>query len=84
MDFSYTDYFSDVWVYDTQSGLFGTATPLPLNNNVPMAVLDGSSLYLIGGETGGSVIEGEPFGHHPDLFLVGEIEKTEQRLRDAN
>jgi N-acetylneuraminic acid mutarotase len=74
--YKFREYFSDVWVYDTQSGLFGTATPLPLNNNTPMTVLDGSSLYLIGGETGGSVIEGESFGHHPDLFLVGTIEKT--------
>lgn len=70
------DYFSDVWVYDTYTGLFGTASLLPLNNNMPLAVLDGSRLYLIGGETGGSVIEGENFGHHPDLFLVGSIEET--------
>ena len=26
--------------------------------------------------TGGSVIEGEHFGHHPDLFLVGSIEEV--------
>jgi N-acetylneuraminic acid mutarotase len=70
------DYFSDVWVYDTHTGLFGTASPLPINNNMPMAVLEGSTLYLIGGETGGSIIEGEHFGHHPDLFLVGSIERT--------
>jgi hypothetical protein len=43
---------------------------------MPMAVLEGSTLYLIGGETGGSIIEGEHFGHHPDLFLVGSIERT--------
>ena len=69
-------YFSDMWVYDVKTGLFGTATPLPLNNNMPMAVLNDSRIYLIGGETGGSVIEGEHFGHHPDLFLVGSIEEV--------
>jgi hypothetical protein len=66
-------YFSDVWAYDMQTGLFGTADPLPLNNNTPITVVDDSRIYLIGGETGGSVIEGEPFGHHPDLLLVGSI-----------
>ena len=69
-------YFSDVWAYDTQTGLFGTASPLPLNNNTPVTVLYDSKICLIGGETGGSVIEGEHFGHHPDLFLVGSIDNT--------
>lgn len=68
------DYFNDVWVYDTQTGLFGTATPLPLNNNTPLTVLEGHRIFLIGGETGGSLIEGEYFGHHPDLLLIGTIE----------
>jgi hypothetical protein len=31
-------------------------------------------LLFIGGETGGSEIEGERFGHHPDLYLVGHIQ----------
>ena len=67
------DYYSDMWVYDTQIDQFGTATPLPLNNNLPMAVVEGNQIHLIGGETGGAVIEGEPFGHHPDLYLTGTI-----------
>jgi N-acetylneuraminic acid mutarotase len=67
------DYYSDVFVYDTRTETFGTASPLPLNNNLPMAVLEGNRLHLIGGETAGSVIEGEHFGHHPDLYLIGEI-----------
>lgn len=66
-------YFSDVFVYDSQSNLFGTADPLPLNNNTPMTIVRGDRIYLAGGETGGSTIEGESFGHHPDLFLVGKI-----------
>jgi N-acetylneuraminic acid mutarotase len=68
-------YFSDVWAYDTKTGLFGTADPLPLNNNTPMTVVRGNRIYLVGGETGGSVILGEHFGHHPDLLLIGEIEE---------
>jgi len=35
-------YFSDVWAYDIQTGLFGTADPLPLNNNTPITVVDDS------------------------------------------
>ena len=38
-------YFSDVWVYDTQTGLFGTASPLPLNNNMMLAILDDSRIF---------------------------------------
>lgn len=67
------DYNSDVLVYDTQTGTFGTADPLPLCNNLPMAVVAGDTLHLIGGETGGATIEGESFGHHPDLYLTGRL-----------
>ncbi len=67
-------YFSDVFVYDVQEQAFGRATPLPLNNNLPMAVVSGDTLHLIGGETGGAQIEGEAFGHHPELYLVGDME----------
>ena len=66
-------YFSDVFVYDTQTGDFGTATPLPLNNNLAMTVLRGDTLHLVGGETGGCEIDGEAFGHHPDLYLAGRV-----------
>jgi N-acetylneuraminic acid mutarotase len=71
--YSDKDYCSDVLVYDTKVNAFGRATPLPLNNNLPMAVLRGAVLHLIGGETGGAVVDGEPFAHHPDLYLVGKI-----------
>jgi N-acetylneuraminic acid mutarotase len=70
------EYCSDVFVYDVKRGKFGTGTPLPLNNNGPMTVVAGDSIHLIGGETGGATIDGEPFGHHPDLYLVGTIRKT--------
>ena len=67
------DYCSDVLVYDRKVNAFGRATPLPLNNNLPMAVLRDDVLHLIGGETGGAVIDGVPFAHHPDLYLIGRI-----------
>lgn len=66
-------YNSDIFVYDTRSGTFGAATPMPLNNNMPASVLQGSQLHLIGGETLGSVIDGELYGHHPDLYLIGDL-----------
>jgi N-acetylneuraminic acid mutarotase len=71
------DYCSDVLVFDASTGTFGKADPLPLNNNLPMAVLKGNQLHLIGGETAGSVLEGETFAHHPDLYLVGTIRTSE-------
>ena len=51
----------------------GRATPLPLNNNLPMAVVRGDQLYLIGGEIGAATLDGVHYGHHPDLFLIGTI-----------
>jgi hypothetical protein len=64
---------SDVFVFDTREKRFGRATPMPLNNNLPLAVIDGDHLHLIGGEIGAAVIDGEHYGHHPDLHLVGTI-----------
>src|SRR5262249_2539864 len=29
--------------------------------------------HLIGGETGGAIVDGEPFAHHHDLYLIGKI-----------
>jgi N-acetylneuraminic acid mutarotase len=71
------DYCSDVLVFDTATETFGRADSLPLNNNLPMAVLKGNQLHLIGGETAGSVLEGETFAHHPDLYLIGTIRVSE-------
>jgi N-acetylneuraminic acid mutarotase len=71
------DYASDMLVFDASTETFGKADPLPLNNNLPMAVLKGNQLHLIGGETAGCVLEGETFAHHPDLYLVGTIRTSE-------
>jgi N-acetylneuraminic acid mutarotase len=67
------EYYSDVLVYDTVANRFGRATPLPMNNNMPMAVVDGNTLHLLGGETGGCMFEGEVYAHHPDLHLIGTL-----------
>jgi hypothetical protein len=67
------DYHCDMFVYDTVSGLFGRATPMPLNNNLSMMLVHGDTLYMIGGETGGAVIEGVFYGHHPELCLKGAL-----------
>ncbi len=67
---------NDCFVYDTQTELFGTADPLPIDNNLPMTVVHGDDVFLLGGETGGGVVDGEYYGHHPDLFLRGRIQKA--------
>lgn len=72
-----TGLFNDVFVYDTQTGTFGTADKLPIDNNLPMTVVHDDHIYLLGGETGGGVVEGEFYGHHPDLLLIGRIEAIE-------
>jgi hypothetical protein len=64
-------FYSDIWVYDTQTNLFGTATPLPLNNNLPTTVYADGVLHMIGGEIESATLFGESFAHHPDLYLIG-------------
>ena len=75
-------YYSDVFVYDTRTNLFGIADPLPMNNFMPMAVVRGNTLHLLGGETGGSKhTDGAGgwiyYAHHPDLYLRGTIEELD-------
>ena len=70
------DYFSDIFVYDTQTQKFGTATPLPMNIHLPMSVVEGNQLHLIGGETDGFTLDGEQYGHNPDLYLIGELKAS--------
>ena len=64
---------SDIFVYDTKNGVFGRATSLLLNNNLPMTVIHRGRMHLVGGEIQSAVIDQEHFGHHPDLYLVGTI-----------
>jgi N-acetylneuraminic acid mutarotase len=64
---------NDVFVYDTETETIGTADALPIDNNLPMTVVHGDEIFLLGGETGGGFVEGKYYGHHPDLCLVGKI-----------
>ena len=68
---------NDVFVYDTRTNLFGRGDAMPIDNNLPMSVVRGDQLYLLGGETGGGEIEGRYYGHHPDLLLIGALSLTE-------
>ncbi len=43
-----------------------------------MSVVRGNRIYLMGGETGGGAIGDKYYGHHPDLFLVGQISEASQ------
>jgi len=67
---------NDVFVYDNHTDLFGSGTALPIDNNLPMSVVRGDRLYLLGGETGGGEIDGKYYGHHPDLLLIGTMKLT--------
>jgi N-acetylneuraminic acid mutarotase len=64
---------NDVFVYDTRTNLFGRADSLPIDNNAPNTVVRGDEIFCMGGETGGGMVEGEWYGHHPDLLLIGRI-----------
>lgn len=64
---------NDVFVYDTHAARFGMADALPIDNNLPMTVVHGDEILLLGGETGGGFVLGEYYGHHPDLCLIGKV-----------
>jgi hypothetical protein len=66
-------YFNDVFVYDTSHDLFGTADSMPINNNTPMTLVRGNEVLALGGECDARQIQGRYYGHHPDLFLRGQI-----------
>ncbi len=66
-------YYSDVFVYDTATGVFGRGDPLPLNNNMPATVVRGNRIHMFGTETHEAVVEGRSYTHRPNLYLVGTI-----------
>jgi N-acetylneuraminic acid mutarotase len=68
------EYYNDVFVYDVETGLFGRADSMPLNNNMSMMLVHGDEMWTLGGETGGGVVDGVFYGHHPELFLRGHIQ----------
>lgn len=72
-------YVSEIFVYDTKTGVFGEATMLPFNVNMPKFIIRGDKLWLISGETGGLTMDGEYYGHNPDFFLEGTLQLMPRR-----
>lgn len=70
---------NDVFVFDMLHKRFGRADALPIDNNLPMTIVRDDQIYLIGGETGGGLVLGEYYGHHPDLLLIGKIRELSKR-----
>ena len=75
--FETTHYYNHVFVYDTQTNLFGTATALPFDDVASITVVDRDTVYIFPGETGGFEWEGEYFGHHPEFMLKGAIKERD-------
>lgn len=71
----HVSYVNQIWVYDTQTNLFGTATKLPFDDNGSPSFVIGNEYYLFPGETAGFYWEGEYFGHHPEFVLKGMIKE---------
>jgi len=66
-------YENHVWVYDTKTNLYGTATYLPFDDHGQSVQIIGDTMYMFPGETGGFWWEGEYFGHAAEFVLKGEI-----------
>ena len=77
-------FYNHLWVYDTKTNLYGTATKLPYEDQVPPTYIIGDSVYMFADETGGFMFDGEYFGHQPEFVLKGKLKEldwqtTEQR-----
>lgn len=75
--FEKISYFNHCYVYDTVTGLYGTATPLPFDDVASITVILDDVAYMFPGETGGFVWNGEYFGHHPEFVLKGTLQETD-------
>merc|ERR1712224_513612 len=73
-------YFNDIFVYDSKTDTWGTATasslaepcllphgcgPYPMNNNVPQAAVRNDMIFTVGGEADPRRICGKEYGHYP-------------------
>ena len=88
-----SEYYNDVFVYDTQKDEFGVAAAssseepclmpkgcggYPMNDNLPQTNLRGDKLFTIGGECDGRKVCGlETYTHYPRLALVGTLKAVE-------
>ena len=66
-------YENHVWVYDTHTDLYGTATYLPFDDHGQTMYILGDTMYLFPGETGGFYWEHEYFGHAAEFVLRGKM-----------
>jgi hypothetical protein len=73
--FETTHYYNHVFVYDTKTNLFGTATHLPMDDVASITVIKGDTAYIFPGETGGFEWKDEYFGHHPEFVLKGTLKE---------
>ena len=70
-------FHNSVWIYDTRTNLYGTATNLPHDDMVPSIYIIGDIMYLFPSETGGFMWEGEYFGHQPEFVLKGKLKELD-------
>ncbi|HRK35798.1 MAG TPA: kelch repeat-containing protein, partial [Candidatus Hydrogenedentes bacterium] len=75
--FATTHYYNHHFVYDTRTNLFGTATSLPTDDVATITVVEGDTVYMLPGETGGFEWNGEYFGHHPEFVLIGTAKELD-------
>ena len=68
-----TTYENHVWVYDTRTNLYGTATNLPFDDHGQTVHVIGHTMFTFPGETAGFWWEGEYFGHAAEFVLKGKI-----------
>lgn len=88
-----SEYYNDVFVFDTVKDEFGVATAssstepclmpkgcggYPMNDNLPQTNLRGDKLFTIGGECDGRNVCGEEiYTHYPRLALVGTLKAVD-------
>ena len=70
-------FYNHLWVYDTKTNLYGTATNLPYEDQVPPTYIIGDTVYMFADETGGFVFDGEYFGHQPEFVLKGKLKELD-------
>jgi len=71
-----------LWVYDTQTNLYGTATKLPYDDQVPPTYIIGDTVYMFADETAGFMFDGEYFGHQPEFVLKGKLRELDWQKTD--
>lgn len=71
--FEDTHYYNHCYVYDLETGLYGTATDLPFDDVASVTLVHQDTVYILPGETAGFEWKGQYYGHHPEFVLKGTI-----------